>query len=315
MPAKSRSSPRRSTRWPGRRRRSPRMPAAAERALEAALTAREAAGAEESNATAAAPCAGGGGRRRGTRRGGGAAADLGGRAVDPCGRDAPRARRARSCAASGTAGAPRRGIAHAVDHRDRAGRRRRRAAAPGAGGARPQRIRSQRAARHGTGAAGAPARRKRSRAGRRSQAGRSRGARLGALPRLQDAIGYGKDSAAWLAQKGLTQAHRLWQGIDIEPGWEDALESVLRERLNAIELDRLDAALRWVDADADGKAQGLPGRIAAYSPEGGGNAPSGPADALLAKVRTARPGWRASWPTGCAASAAARPRRGDALAW
>jgi len=115
-------------------------------------------------------------------------------------------------------------------------------------------------------------------------------ARASALAALQDAIGYGKDSAAWLAGKGLTQAHRLWQGIDIEPGWEDALESVLRERLNAIELDRLDAALRWVDADADGKAQGLPGRIAAYAPEAGGAAPAAASDALLAKVRTTRPG-------------------------
>jgi chromosome segregation protein len=116
-------------------------------------------------------------------------------------------------------------------------------------------------------------------------------ARASALSALQDAIGYGKDSAAWLAGKGLTHAHRLWQGIDIERGWEDALESVLRERLNAIELDRLDTALGWIDAEAEANNSArLPGRIAAYAPDGGGTAPAGGSDALLSKVRAARPG-------------------------
>jgi chromosome segregation protein len=120
-------------------------------------------------------------------------------------------------------------------------------------------------------------------------------ARASALAALQDAIGYGKDSAAWLAHKGLTHAHRLWQGLDIERGWEDALESVLRERLNAIELDRLDSALAWIDGAGTSEntaGNGLPGRIAAYAPDGGGAANStGEAkDALLAKVRSSRPG-------------------------
>ncbi len=121
-------------------------------------------------------------------------------------------------------------------------------------------------------------------------------ARSSALAALQDAIGYGKDSAAWLAGKGLTHARRLWQGLDIEPGWEDALESVLRERLNAIELDRLDAALTWIGdatgAGDKGSGNGLPGRIAAYARDGGGaaNPATGGADALLAKVKSAQPG-------------------------
>ena len=33
---------------------------------------------------------------------------------------------------------------------------------------------------------------------------------------------------------------RLWQNIQIEKGWEDALEAVLRERLNSAQLERLE---------------------------------------------------------------------------
>ncbi len=39
-------------------------------------------------------------------------------------------------------------------------------------------------------------------------------------------------------------ARRLWQALDIERGWEDALEAVLRERLDALELARLDDVAR-----------------------------------------------------------------------
>ncbi len=58
-----------------------------------------------------------------------------------------------------------------------------------------------------------------------------REARAQALSALQSKIDSGKDSAAWIAARGLEQAKRLWQQLDIEPGWEDALEAVLRERL------------------------------------------------------------------------------------
>jgi chromosome segregation protein len=85
-------------------------------------------------------------------------------------------------------------------------------------------------------------------------------ARSQALAALQARIGQGKDSAQWLLDHGLAQAHRFWQGLDIEPGWEDALEAVLRERLDAVELDRLEASLDWVGGG--GEAQGGPPRIA-----------------------------------------------------
>ena len=43
----------------------------------------------------------------------------------------------------------------------------------------------------------------------------------------------------WLARNGLVGNSRLWQGIRIRDGWEDALESILRERLNSISVDDL----------------------------------------------------------------------------
>ena len=50
----------------------------------------------------------------------------------------------------------------------------------------------------------------------------------------------------WLGRHGLAQAARLWQKLRIDHGWETAVESVLRERLHALELTdapRLAAAL------------------------------------------------------------------------
>jgi chromosome segregation protein len=50
----------------------------------------------------------------------------------------------------------------------------------------------------------------------------------------------------WLERHGLAQAARLWQKLRIDHGWETAVESVLRERLHALELtdsSRLASAL------------------------------------------------------------------------
>jgi len=111
-------------------------------------------------------------------------------------------------------------------------------------------------------------------------------ARSQALAALQAKIGEGKDNAGWLGERGLAEAHRLWQGLDIEPGWEDALEAALRERLNAVRLDALDAAAPWLETGAT-----PPGRLALYAPaEGIAAAPAAPgADALVAKLRGAPP--------------------------
>jgi len=78
-------------------------------------------------------------------------------------------------------------------------------------------------------------------------------ARVQALQQLQDRIARGAGMESWLAERQLDQAPRLWQGITIEPGWEDALESVLRERLNGIALERFDMPGDWLRDAPPGK--------------------------------------------------------------
>jgi chromosome segregation protein len=78
-------------------------------------------------------------------------------------------------------------------------------------------------------------------------------ARLLALRQLQEQLARGAQTEGWLERRGLQGAPRLWQGIRIEPGWEDALEAVLRERLNAIALERLEQAETWFAEPPPGK--------------------------------------------------------------
>ena len=68
-----------------------------------------------------------------------------------------------------------------------------------------------------------------------------------ALIALQTKVEQGADNSEWLAQRGYKTATHLWQQLSVEPGWEDALEAVLRERLNAIAIERLDEVLQWRD--------------------------------------------------------------------
>ncbi len=110
-------------------------------------------------------------------------------------------------------------------------------------------------------------------------------ARADALSALQAKIGHGKDIDGWLDARGLTRARRLWQVLDIDAGWEDALEAVLRDRLNALELERLDDTLAWM---ADGSQPPGPLAVYAIAAQPTGSAPTG--DALFAKVRTAESG-------------------------
>jgi len=84
-------------------------------------------------------------------------------------------------------------------------------------------------------------------------------AQLQALTQLQERLARGTNNEGWLEAHGLKTASRLWQGVRIESGWEDALEAVLRERLNAIALDRLDQAEGWFSGPP-------PGRVTVFAP-------------------------------------------------
>jgi chromosome segregation protein len=101
-------------------------------------------------------------------------------------------------------------------------------------------------------------------------------ARLSALQQLQRQIDSDKNLNAWLQQHQLDNKPRLWQAIRIEAGWEDALEAVLRERLNALSLPSLDAAAAWSEVP--------PAKLALFSPSDT-TAPSGHDD-VPAQLKT-----------------------------
>jgi chromosome segregation protein len=87
-------------------------------------------------------------------------------------------------------------------------------------------------------------------------------ARRDALEQLQSRLANAQATRDWAARHGLSNARRLWQGLRIEDGWENALEAVLRERLNAFAVERIDAGANWLGE--------MPGaKVAVYELEAG----------------------------------------------
>ena len=90
-----------------------------------------------------------------------------------------------------------------------------------------------------------------------------RSARLDALRALQDKVQTEGKLKPWLAKHGLDSLQGLWTRVHIEAGWENALESALRERLSALEVGRVDT-VRAFEQDAP------PAKLAFYSPPASG---------------------------------------------
>lgn len=65
-------------------------------------------------------------------------------------------------------------------------------------------------------------------------------ARMEALKALQEKVRTDGKLQPWLAKHGLGGLQGLWTKIHIEQGWESALEAALRERMNSLEVSRLD---------------------------------------------------------------------------
>ena len=84
-------------------------------------------------------------------------------------------------------------------------------------------------------------------------------ARLEALKTLQDKVRTDGKLKPWLAKHGLESLQGLWSRLHVEPGWENALEAALRERLGALEVSRLEM-VRAFAADAP------PAKLAFYCP-------------------------------------------------
>ncbi|MEJ6023185.1 chromosome segregation protein SMC [Ramlibacter sp. PS4R-6] len=84
-------------------------------------------------------------------------------------------------------------------------------------------------------------------------------ARMEALKALQEKVKTDGKLRPWLAKHGLENLQGLWSRIHVEPGWESALEAALRERMNSLEVSRLDM-VRAFASDAP------PAKLAFYSP-------------------------------------------------
>ncbi len=94
-------------------------------------------------------------------------------------------------------------------------------------------------------------------------------ARLEALRALQDKVRTDGKLVPWLASHGLDGLQGLWSRIHIAEGWENALESALRERLGALEVSRLDSVRAFAGAAP-------PAKLAFYSaPSSGDDRPAG----------------------------------------
>jgi len=84
-------------------------------------------------------------------------------------------------------------------------------------------------------------------------------ARLDALRALQEKVQTEGKLKPWLAKHGLDGLPGLWTKIHIEAGWETALEAALRERLNALEVGRLETVRAFASDPA-------PAKLAFYTP-------------------------------------------------
>ena len=226
------------------RRRSTASRQAAERGLEDALAARERTAADE------AQRAGGAARARSRRRRcrpavrRRVAADRADGAGRACRRDAARQRGAGARPDRRAPRAARDGARNVAAPDDRSRGRRAGAARSGDRGSRRASSNCRRSCRRPCSRCRSGSASRRTRGSETSKRLADLEARADALSALQAKIGHGKDVDGWLDARGLTHARRLWQALDIEPGWEDALEAVLRERLNALELSHLDAGAR-----------------------------------------------------------------------
>ena len=121
-------------------------------------------------------------------------------------------------------------------------------------------------------------------------------ARLEALKALQEKVKTDGKLQPWLAKHGLDSLQGLWSRIQVDAGWENALEGALRERLGALEVSRLDT-VRAFAGDAP------PSKLAFFSPPLAAVAEAAsPLPRLSAALRVADAGQKAvleDWLQGC----------------
>ena len=93
-------------------------------------------------------------------------------------------------------------------------------------------------------------------------------ARQQALKALQEKLRTDERLTPWLNKHGLQSLQPLWSKVHITPGWEQALEAALRERLAALEVSKLDSVKSFA---ADAPAAKLSFYTTAVTPSGQSN--------------------------------------------
>jgi chromosome segregation protein len=109
-------------------------------------------------------------------------------------------------------------------------------------------------------------------------------ARHDALQALQAKVAQSGDMGSWLAGHGLKDAKPLWQAIQVDAGWETAVEAVLRERFSAL-LGDADIARQALDGSK------APGIVALGLPGQGGASAAPLQNSLRSKVRCLDARW------------------------
>ncbi len=84
-------------------------------------------------------------------------------------------------------------------------------------------------------------------------------ARLNALRQMQERVQAQGKVTPWLQKHELDTLPRLWQKLNIEAGWENALEAVLRERMQALQMSNIEWAQAFFN-DAP------PAKLALFAP-------------------------------------------------
>lgn len=125
-------------------------------------------------------------------------------------------------------------------------------------------------------------------------------ARMEALKALQEKVKTDGKLQPWLAKHGLDSLQGLWSRLHVEPGWENALEAALRERMGALEVGRLDMVRGFLGA---GGHDAPPARLAFYNKPSDAVASGGQgANRLSDLLRIQDAGLHAvlvDWLTGC----------------
>ena len=121
-------------------------------------------------------------------------------------------------------------------------------------------------------------------------------ARQQALTALQEKLRTDERLVPWLAKHGLQTLKPLWSRVHVTPGWEQAFEAALRERLAALEVSKLDTVKSF--------ASDVPlAMLSFYSPSVSvSSQKSGSLSPLLDQLKVddaALKGLLAEWLTGC----------------